>query len=143
MRGFTTIEMVVVLTVTAILAAVAMPRLMSRTALQERGARDQLRGMLLNSRHVAMKQNREVCLLATPTQASAVYVSAGACNAALPLADPAGGGPYQMNLPNGVALSGAPIVRFNARGQLVPATDRTLQVGSLPITVSRETGLAI
>lgn len=143
MRGFTTIELIVVLVLTAIMAAVAMPRLTERTTLQQRGARDHVRSMLMYSRQVAMTQQREVCVLATPTQARAVYVSGGACSGALPLADPARTGPYQIDMPNGVALSGAALVRFNARGQLVPATDRTLQVGTLPITVSRETGLAL
>ena len=68
MRGFTIIELLVVLMVTALLATLAAPRLTDRSALQERGARDQLRTMIAHSRRVAMTQQREVCVLTTPAQ---------------------------------------------------------------------------
>jgi prepilin-type N-terminal cleavage/methylation domain-containing protein len=131
MRGFTTIELIVVMTVLAILSALAMPRLTDRSALQERGARDQLRGLIAHSRKVAMTQQRDVCVLATPSVARAVYAPAGACNAAQPLADPGGEGALRLDMPAGVALGGA-----------TPAADRTLLVGNLAVTVYRETGLA-
>ncbi len=144
MRGFTTIELIVVMIVMAILAAVAVPRLTARTPLQERGARDQLRGMLLYSRQIAVTQQREVCVLATPAQASVVYATTGgACNPALPVSMPGSNAPYVMLMPTGVTLGGAPQVRFNARGQLVPAADQTLLVGTLALTVSRETGVVL
>lgn len=143
MRGFTTIELIVVIVVMSILAALAIPRLSDRSAVQERGARDQLRGMLHHARKLAMTQQREVCVLATPTQASAVYVAAGICNPAQPVTDPGGAGAYRIAMPAGVALGGAALVRFNARGQLVPAINQTLTVGGVALTVSRETGLAI
>lgn len=142
-RGFTMIELIVVMVVMGIVTALAMPRLVNRSALQERGARDQLRGMLDYSRKVAMTQQREVCVLATPTQARAVYFSAGACAPAQPVADPGGAAAYQLAMPAGINLTGAATVHFNARGQLVPAADQTLLVGVLALTVSRETGLAL
>ena len=143
MRGFTTIELIVVMVVMSILAALAVPRLTAPSALQERGARDQLRGMLHHSRKLAMTQQREVCVLATPTRASAVYVAAGACAIGLPVTDPGGSGAYRIDMPAGIALGGAALVRFNARGQLVPAADQTFTVGTFALTVSRETGLAL
>ena len=143
MRGFTTIELIVVMVVMAVLATLGIPRLLERNSLVERAARDQLRGMLHHSRKIAMTQQREVCVTTTAAQAQAVYVSAGACNPALPVADPARTGPYVIAMPNGVALSGAAQVHFNSRGQLVPAADQTLNVGTFVLTVSRETGLAL
>jgi MSHA pilin protein MshC len=143
MRGFTTIELIVVMVVMAVLAALAIPRLTDRSALQERGARDQLRGMLHHARKLAMTQQRDVCVLATPTRASAVYFAGGACSPALPVADPGGNAAFQIDMPAGVALAGAAQVRFNARGQLVPATNLTLNVGATALTISRETGLAL
>lgn len=143
MRGFTTVELIAVMLVMAVLAAIAIPRLTDRSALQERAARDQVRAMLHHSRKVAMTQQRDTCVLAAPILAQAVYVVGGACAAAVPVADPGGSGAYRIDMPAGVALSGAVQVRFNSRGQLVPATDQTLFVGVLALTVSRETGLAL
>lgn len=143
MRGFTIVELVIVLMLTALLATLAAPRLTDRTALQERGARDQLRVMIAHSRRVAMTQQRDVCVLATPAQARAVYANAGGCLPAAPLRDPAGSGAYQLDMPPGIALGGAALLRFNGRGQPVPAADQTITVGTLAITVFRETGLAL
>ncbi len=142
MRGFTLIELVVVMAVMAVLAALALPRLTDRTALQERGARDQLRALLAHSRKVAMTQQREVCVLAAANAVRAVYAPGGVCTPAQPLADPAGAAALRLDMPAGVALGGAALVRFNPRGQPVPALDSTLFVGTLALTVYRETGLA-
>ena len=143
MRGFTTIELVVVMLVMGLLAALAMPRLTDRSALQERGVQDQLRGMLMHSRRVAVTQSRDVCVLLTPTRARAVYTAANACAPALALADPGGAAAYVIDLPPGLALGGAALVRFNARGQPLPAVNQTITVGTLSLTVNRETGLAL
>jgi MSHA pilin protein MshC len=143
MRGFTIIELLVVLMVTALLATLAAPRLTDRSALQERGARDQLRTMIAHSRRVAMTQQREVCVVTTPAQARAVYANAGGCLLASPLRDPAGSAAYQLDMPPGIVLGGAALLHFNSRGQPVPALDQILSVGVLTMTVYRETGLAL
>lgn len=142
MRGFTTVELIVVMLVLAILSALALPRLTDRRALQERGARDQLRSLIAHSRQVAITQQREVCVLATPAAARAVYVAGGVCAPAQPLADPGGDGALRLDMPSGVALGGVPQLRFDIRGRPVPAVDRTLSIGALAVTVYRETGLA-
>ena len=141
--GFTTIELIVVMVVMGILSAVAMPRLTDRSALQERGVQDQLRGMLIHSRRLAVTQGRDVCVLLAPSQASVVYVVANVCAAAQPVADPAGGAAWTVAMPTGVFLGGAAFVRFNPRGQLVPAVDSVINVGSNSITVYRETGFPL
>lgn len=143
MRGFTTVELVIVLVLTALLATLAVPRLTDRRALQERGARDQLRVMIGHARRVAMTQQRDVCVLTTPAQAQAVYANAGGCLPASPLRDPAGSGPYQLDMPPGTVLGGTTLLHFNTRGQPVPALDQVMTVGTLSLTVYRETGLAL
>jgi MSHA pilin protein MshC len=143
MRGFSLVELLVVLVVSAVLATLAAPRLTHRSALQERGARDQLRVMIAHSRRVAMTQQRAVCVLLMPTQARAVYANAGGCLPASPLRDPAGNAAYQLDMPSGITLGGAALLRFNARGQPVPALDQIVTLGVLSVTVFRETGLAL
>ena len=138
--GFTMVELVMVMMLMGILAAVAVPRLTQKSVLQERGVQDQLRGMLRSSRQLALTQGRDVCVLLLPNRASAVYTVAGACSAAAAVGGLGGEATLAIDLPPGVTLGGAPLVRFNTRGQLVPAADLFISVGSLSLNVSRETG---
>lgn len=140
-RGFTMIELVVVMLVMAVLAAVALPRLTDRRALQERGFIDQLRSLLQYSRKVALTQRREVCVLLGPAQAQAVYANGAACNAAAPVATPGSSEPLVIAVPAGVVLGGAALVRFNTVGQPAPNANHLINVGANSLTVSRETGI--
>ena len=141
MRGYTLVELIVVMLVMAVLAAVAMPRLTDRNVLQERGFRDQLKAMIDYSRKLATVQQREVCVLLSATQARAVYTAAGACSPALPVAEPAGTAAFVLAVPNGVTLGGSTQLRFNLRGQPVPNANANISLGSLALSVSRETGI--
>jgi MSHA pilin protein MshC len=140
-RGYTMIELIVVLTLMGTLAAVAIPRLTDRTAMQERGFQDDVKSMLRHSRKVAVSQQRGVCVLLTPAQASAVYDNGPGCNAAAPVATPGNTDPFVVRVPTGVVLGGAALVRFNTTGQPVPNIDHLINVGALAFTVSRETGI--
>lgn len=142
MRGYTMVELIVVMLIMAILGAVAAPRLTDRTALHERGFRDQLKTMLDHGRKLAMVQQRDVCVLIGPAQAQSVYTTAGACSTALPVAEPSGQAPFVVPVPLGVVPGGAALVRFNLRGQPVPNANFNITVGSLTLSVSRETGIA-
>ncbi len=139
-RGFTMVELVLVMMLMGILASVAVPRLTQRSVLQERGVQDQLRGLLRTSRQLAVTQGRDVCVVLTPNRASAAYTVAGACSTAAAVGGLGGEATLAIDLPPGLTLGGASLVRFNSRGQLVPAADRVISVGSLSLTVSRETG---
>jgi MSHA pilin protein MshC len=140
-HGFTVVELVVVLMLIGLLAALAAPRLTDRSALQERGVQDQLRGLLRSARQVAVTQEREVCVLLAAAQARAVYGVGGGCPLTNPVSGHGGEATLALQLPPQLAMGGATLVRFNARGQPVPATDQVITVGSLSLTVSRETGL--
>ncbi len=134
------VELIVVMLVMAVLAAVAAPRLSERNSLQERGFRDELKGMIEHSRKLATAQQRDVCLLLSATQVRAVYAAGGLCTAAAPVAQPAGTAPYVLTVPAGVTLGGATQLRFNPRGQPVPNANANISLGSLALSVSRETG---
>jgi MSHA pilin protein MshC len=140
-HGYTMIELIVVLTLMGALAAVAIPRMTDRTALQERGFQDEVRSLLRHSRKVAVSRQRDVCVLLTPAQGSAVYANGLGCNAAAPVTAPGNTDPYVIRVPAGVTLGGAALVRFNSGGQPVPNVDHVINVGALALTVSRETGI--
>ena len=142
MRGYTMVELIVVMLIMGILGAVAVPRLTDRTALNERGFRDQLRTMLNHGRKLAMVQQRDVCVLIGPAQARSVYAVGGACSVAAPVAEPSGQSPFVVPVPIGVVPGGAALVRFNLRGQPVPNANLNITVGSLTLSISRETGIA-
>jgi type II secretory pathway pseudopilin PulG len=134
------VELVIAMLLMATLAAIAVPRLTQRSALEERGARDQLRGLIEHARQSARVQNREVCVLLAAAEARVVYGTPTACNAAAPLPSPEGDGPQRLQMPNGVALAGPAALRFDARGRPFANTDQTLSVGNLALIVRRSTG---
>lgn len=135
------VELIVVMSIMGILAAVAMPRLTDRNALRERGFRDQLKGMLDHARKLAMVQQRDVCVLITPAQASAVYTTAAGCAPALPVQEPSASNAFVIPVPSGVPVAGVAQVRFNARGQPVPNANQVVLVGVFALNISRETGI--
>lgn len=141
--GFTLVELLVVIVVMGVLSSIAIPNLVQPTALNERAVTDRLQGLLRQARGLAMAQQRDVCVLVAPPQAQVVYLNAGACSAAAPVQDPAGNGPLVVPLPSTLALGGATQLRFNARGQPVPAASQTVTVGAQALTVHRETGAVL
>ena len=59
------------------------------------------------------------------------------------MADPGDGSPYVLNAPPNVAIGGGALIRFNPRGQLVPAVNQAINIGTLSLTVQGETGIPI
>lgn len=141
-RGFTVVELVVVISLMGVLSALAMPRLLDRGGLAERGAADELRAVLRSARQLAIVQGREVCLVVGAARASAVYVSGGACDTARPVPAPAGAGALAVDAPAGLAFGGDAQVRFSARGHLVPMVDRRVTLGTRQVRIERSTGAA-
>ncbi len=141
-RGFTMVELIVVICVMGIMATLAMTRSVDRTALHEKGFRDQLAAMLRHARKLAISQQRNVCVLLGPAQVSAVYAAGAVCNPAAPVAEPGNASPFVLAVPAGVVLAGPASVSFNASGQPSPNADQVINVGTQVLTVSRETGIA-
>ncbi len=148
MRGFTMVELIIVMIVLGLLSALAMPRLIDNNTLEERGAQSQLRGMLVHARQLAIAQQRDVCAQLTPARVSLVYVVAGNCSAATPVNAPAGNCttapacPYEVIAPNRSSFSGSDL-RFNTRGQPVPNVTQIITIGSLSLSIQAETGLPL
>lgn len=148
-RGFTLLELVLVIAVLGVFTALAVPSLIDNNALQERSAQAQLRGMLIFARQLALAQQREVCAQVSPTRVRLVYVAASNCSAGTPVNAPAGNCatpvaacPYEVLAPSRSRFSG-PDLRFNTRGQPVPNQTQFISVGSLSLSIQAETGMPL
>lgn len=139
-RGFTLVELVLVLLIAGVLAAVAAPRMIDRGAFQARGAAAEVRTALRYAQKLAMSKNREVCIGLTATTLALTFnptpVAGAACSQ--PATRPGDNSPYVLNLPAGVTL--APAVGFRYDGGGRPSAWATYTIGGNAVTVTRETG---
>lgn len=150
LRGFTVIELVAVMVIVGVLAAMGAQRFFARNAFESRGFYDQVISTLRYAQKTAIAQNRFVCvafgassitLTYDPIPYHVVTHSAAACPG-INLADPTGKTPYILDAPSGVTLSNYSDFNFSAQG--VPSTaPQNISVSgytAAPIRVELETG---
>lgn len=139
-RGFTLVELLIAISLVGILATVAVPRLLERSALDERAAADELRALLRASRSLALAQERDVCVLVAAARVRAVYVGPGGCDPARPVGSAGSSDPLAVAAPAGLAFGGDAQLRFTLRGQLTPFVDGRVTLGNRLWRVDRLTG---
>jgi MSHA pilin protein MshC len=112
-RGFTLVELVVVMVVVGVLAIGVLPRFLTRADLDGRGFFDATESILRYAQKSAIAQRRDVCVAfsaagAVPTTVTLTIasVSGGACDT--PLTGPTGTSPHQAVAATGVAFSAGP-----------------------------------
>jgi len=146
--GFTVTELVVVLVITGVLAAVAVPRFFVSQQYSDRGFYDQALAISRYAQKSAIAIRHNVCVNVNiaPPSINLTYASAAgsgsACDTALP--SPVGGTPpFTVTAKTGVTLSSSsPTIIFTALGSVSSAgATTTITVSSLPpITVVSGTG---
>ncbi|MDO9150391.1 MAG: prepilin-type N-terminal cleavage/methylation domain-containing protein [Methylotenera sp.] len=146
-NGFTVVELVAVIVIVGIIAAVAAPRFIGRDAFDARGAYGTLISALRYAQKTAIAQRTNVFV---NINLSARTICLGYTNTCIPaVIDPATLAPYAKTLPNGVSLaSTSPIIAFDGLGRPIPNAQATFQIQNAvvptesirTITVEAETG---
>jgi len=147
-RGFTLIELIMVIVMLGVLAVVAAPRIFNRVDFDARGFHDETLALLRYAQKTAIAQRRTVCVtFSAPAPASArLTIASNAainiCNTSLvgPNNSCAGGptGPQGcINARPGVSYSTNPVfLNFDGLGQPVAAS-LTVQVATASGSISR------
>jgi prepilin-type N-terminal cleavage/methylation domain-containing protein len=165
-KGFTLIEMVMVIVLVGIMSVVALPRMLDKS-FSERGMRDGAKAALQHARHVAIASRRYTCVNITQGSGTAGTIAirmdttlpettgfttvscAGAAGTAVTLASSGSNcATNQVCAPSGVSLSVSPSTQiiFDPQGRSVDTSknvnsNSTLTVSNQPvITVNAETG---
>lgn len=151
-RGFTMTELITVMVIIGILAAMVAPRFFEKNAFDSRGFYDQTISTLRYAQKTAISQHRLVCVVFTTNSISLTQVASGsACPGTSPannLANPSGQPSYVITAPSGVTLSGFSNFNFDALGKPrdtagVPLAAQqviTVSAYTMPIRVEMETG---
>lgn len=163
-RGFTIVELVVVIVIIGVLAVVTIPLLLDTKVFDERGFHDAVKAAVQHARKTAVASRRYVCAVVTPGTGPAGRVAIWrddalpelgttpvSCLTLVSLPAPSavpGCASNEVCAPAGVTLGGAGTI-FDPLGRPVDSSKTaltsnvTLSVSGQTITIQFETGLVL
>jgi MSHA pilin protein MshC len=138
-RGFTLIELTVVIVLVAILAVVAMARLTGVDGFQVQGFAESARSTVRYAQKLAVAQRIVVVVVVNAGGISVCYSNSGC---ATPVTDPTTGQAMAIQTPDGASIAGPAIISFDGLGRATPGG--TITVSGAGVTsnfvVESETG---
>jgi len=154
-RGFTLAELIIVLVLISILAAVAVPRMFDMEQFSARGTRDFVGASLRYAQKSAIAMRRNVCVSIAATQLSITYAGSSGVNQACPsgnaLVNPGNGLPYDHSsnaLPAKAPVATTASLIFDAQGRPLSAPSTPMSSAlsisvtghATPLIIEPETG---
>ena len=134
-RGFTLIELIMVLVIAGVLAVVALPRMFNATEFQSRGLSDQVQASLRYAQKIAIAQHRFVCATFTANSLSLTIGPTNTCGT--PVASLTSNGNYVVNAPSGISFTANPAAfSFDALGQPRTANTPDAAIGAVTVGVT-------
>jgi len=152
-RGFTLGELIIVMVITSVLAAVAIPRVFDQSGFAARGARDFVGSALRYAQKSAIAMRRNVCVTVGTTSVTMTYALAAgsgqACSGAATIVNPATNQAFASKVyDQGATVAAATSITFDALGRplsaalapLATTTSITVNGYATPVSVEPETG---
>jgi len=141
-KGFTLVELIGVIAIAGILAAVAAPRFFNTATFASRGYFDAAAGFFRYAQKLAIARHGSVTVLVSADGLTLCRSATAPCPAADQIPGPDGSQPFQVLVPNGVSLTASiASVSFDAQGR--PNSAASLTIGgdqTRTLTVETETG---
>ena len=149
-KGFTLVELIGVIAIAGILAAVAAPRFFSANTFESRGYFDAASGFLRYAQKLAITRHQAVTVQIDSDGMGLCSTASNPCADANPWPGPPGEeSPYRLDVPNGISLganidgSAISSFSFDSRGRPSTSENITLTIagdGAPALTVEAETG---
>jgi len=140
-RGFSLIELTVVIVLVAILAIVATARLTGVDSFEVQGFADSARSTVRFAQKLAVAQRTTVVVVvnAGAGTISACYTNPGC---ATPVTDPTTGQAMVIQAPNGASIAGPASISFDGLGRATPGGTITVSGGGISsnFIIESETG---
>ena len=138
-RGFTLVELIVILIIIGIIAVVAIPRFRGVTGFNTQGFNDRVMETLRYAQKQAIAKRRNVCITFTASAASFTFASAAGTACDTNLSGPAGENPYTVAAENQSVVLFSPVpagLTFNALGQPILTSSGLPLAAVQTITIS-------